>query len=78
MFVVPLTAAVSVVAFAPNVYQSTATVLVDRQQVPEAFVRPTVTSELEVRLRSISQEILGRSRLDSIINRFGLYAKLRT
>ena len=78
VLVVPLTAAVSVVAFAPNVYQSTATVLVDRQQVPEAFVRPTVTSELEVRLRSISQEILGRSRLDSIINRFGLYTKLRT
>ena len=78
VFVVPLTAAASVVAFAPNVYQSTATVLVDRQQVPEAFVRPTVTSELEVRLRSISEEILGRSRLDSIINRFGLYTKLRT
>ena len=78
VFVVPLTAATSVVAFVPNLYQSTATVLVDRQQVPEAFVRSTVTSELETRLRSISQEILSRSRLDSVINRFGLYAKLRT
>lgn len=78
VLVVPLTAAASVVAFAPNVYQSTATVLVDRQQVPETFVRPTVTSELEVRLRSISQEILSRSRLDATISRFGLYAKLRT
>lgn len=77
MFVVPMTAATSVVAFVPNLYQSTATVLVDRQQVPEAFVRSTVTSELETRLRSISQEILSRSRLDSVINRFGLYAKLR-
>jgi polysaccharide chain length determinant protein (PEP-CTERM system associated) len=77
VLVVPLTAAASVVAFAPNVYQSTATVLVDRQQVPEAFVRSTVTSELEIRLRSISQEILSRSRLDAIISRFGLYAKLR-
>lgn len=77
VLVVPLTAAASLVVFAPNVYQSTATVLVDRQQVPEAFVRSTVTSQLEVRLRSISQEILSRSRLESIISRFGLYAKLR-
>jgi polysaccharide chain length determinant protein (PEP-CTERM system associated) len=77
VFVVPFTTATSLVASAPNVYESTATVLVDRQQVPEAFVRATVTSELETRLRSISQEILSRSRLDSIISRFGLYAKLR-
>src|SRR4029077_14811282 len=33
VFVVPMTAATSVVAFVPNLYQSTATVLVDRQQV---------------------------------------------
>ena len=78
VFIIPLTAATSVVAFVPNVYQSTATVLVDRQQVPEAFVRSTVTSELEIRLRSISQEILSRPRLDSLISRFGLYTKLRT
>ena len=77
VFLVPFTAATSVIAFVPNLYQSTATVLVDRQQVPEAFVRSTVTSELETRLRSISQEILSRSRLESLINRFGLYAKLR-
>jgi polysaccharide chain length determinant protein (PEP-CTERM system associated) len=78
VFVVPLTAATGVVAFIPNLYESTATVLVDRQQIPEVFVRPTVTSELETHLRTISHEILSRSRLDSIINRFGLYAKLRT
>jgi succinoglycan biosynthesis transport protein ExoP len=78
VFVLPLTAATSVVGFAPNLYQSTATVLVDRQQIPEGFVRPTVTSELETRLRTISQEILSRSRLDAIIRRFGLYANRRT
>src|SRR5438034_7978020 len=45
-------------------YRSTALVLVDRQQVPETFVHPTVTSELETRLHTISQEILSRSRLE--------------
>ena len=77
-FVFPLTAAASVVTFLPNIYRSTATVLVDRQQIPETFVRSTVTSALETRLHTISQEILSRSRLEDLINRFGLYADLRT
>ena len=77
VFAGPFAAAVSLVVFLPNIYQSTATVLVDRQQVPEAFVRPTVTSELETRLQTISQEILSRSRLEGLITRFGLYPGLR-
>jgi protein tyrosine kinase modulator len=52
-------------------------VLVERQQVFEAFVRPTVTCELETRLHTISQEILSRSRLEGLIGRFNLYADLR-
>lgn len=76
-FVVTLTAAVSVILSLPSVYRSTATVLVDRQQIPETFVRSTVTSALETRLHTISQEILSRSRLEDLINRFGLYADMR-
>jgi protein tyrosine kinase modulator len=77
VFAAPVAAAVSLIMFLPNVYRSTATVLVDRQQVPEAFVRSTVTSALETRLHTISQEILSRSRLEALINRFGLYADLK-
>src|SRR5882762_10282333 len=60
VFALPATIAVSVIAALPALYRATATVLVERQQVPEAFVRPTVTSELETRLNTISQEILSR------------------
>src|SRR3989441_2271518 len=76
-FVFPMSAAASLLAFLPNIYRSTATVLVDRQQVPETFVQPTVTSALETRLHTISQEVLSRSRLEALITRFGLYADLR-
>ena len=76
VFILPLTAAATIVMALPDLYQSTALVLVERQQVPEAFVRPTVTSELEVRLQTISQEILSRSRLENLISRFGLYPDL--
>jgi polysaccharide chain length determinant protein (PEP-CTERM system associated) len=76
-FVAPLAAGVSMIVFLPNIYRSAATVLVDRQQVPEAFVRSTVTSALETRLHTISQEVLSRARLEALINRFGLYVELR-
>jgi len=77
VFALPLTALVAMVIALPDLYESTALVMVDRQQVPEAFVRSTVTSELEIRLNTISQEILSRSRLESLITRMGLYQELR-
>jgi succinoglycan biosynthesis transport protein ExoP len=76
-FAVPLTAAISIIAFVPNIYRSTAEVLVDRQQIPEKFVSSTVTSALETRFHTISQEILSRSRLEALITRFNLYPELR-
>jgi polysaccharide chain length determinant protein (PEP-CTERM system associated) len=74
---VPLTGGISMIMALPDLYQSTALVMIERQQVPEAFVRPTVTSQLEIRLQTISQEILSRSRLESLVTRFNLYPELR-
>jgi polysaccharide chain length determinant protein (PEP-CTERM system associated) len=76
-FAAPMAVGLSLIAFVPNVYRSAATVLVDRQQVPESFVRSTVTSALEIRLHTISQEVLSRARLETLISRFDLYADLR-
>ncbi len=72
-----LTAAVSIATILPNVYRSTATVLIERQEVSETFVKPSVTGEPETRLHTITQEVLRRSRLDELIHRFGLYPELR-
>jgi len=77
IFVAALTAVISVVCFLPDVYRSSATVLVDRQQIPDELVRSTVTSGLEIRLHTISQEILSRSRLEVLVRRFDLYPNLR-
>lgn len=68
---------VGVAGSLPDLYEATATVLVERQQVPEAFVRPAVTGELETRLHSISQQTLSRARLSELIARFDLYADFR-
>src|SRR3972149_4216912 len=73
----PLSVTISLITFLPNVYRSTATVLVERQQVPKPVVQSPVTSALEPRLHTISQEILSRSRLEGLITRFGLYPDFR-
>jgi polysaccharide chain length determinant protein (PEP-CTERM system associated) len=77
VFAAPFAALVSLIAFLPDFYKSSVLILVDRQQMPEEFARPTVTGALEGRLQRISQEILSRSRLADLIARHGLYPELR-
>lgn len=76
VFLVLVAASMSFAMSLPGLYRSTATVLVQRPQVVESFVRPTVTGELDARLLTISQEILSRARLEALITRFGLYPNL--
>jgi polysaccharide chain length determinant protein (PEP-CTERM system associated) len=72
-FLVIVSGTVLYATFAPRLYKASTLVLVTPQKVPEEFVHPTVTSRIEERLQSISQEILSRTRLEQIINEFGLY-----
>jgi protein tyrosine kinase modulator len=77
VFLIPLSAAIGLTLFLPRVYRASTVVLVDRQQVPETFVRSTVTSAVETRLQTIGQEVLKRTRLEELIERFDLYPELR-
>lgn len=61
----------------PDLYRSETLILVVPQRVPENYVKPTVTSRIEDRLQSISQQILSRTRLERIIQDFNLYAEER-
>src|SRR5206468_2908288 len=72
-FMGPFAASVSLAITLPYLYRSTATLLVERPEVSETFVKSSVTSELETRLHTISQEILSRSQLQELITRFDLY-----
>jgi polysaccharide chain length determinant protein (PEP-CTERM system associated) len=57
----------------PEQWMSTAMIQVVPQQVPEAYVRSTVTGKIDDRLDSIKQLILSRTRLEAIIQEFNLY-----
>src|SRR5688572_32120058 len=61
----------------PNRYQSDTLILVVPQRVPESYVRSTVTTRIEDRLQSISQQVRSRTRLERIIQEFDLYAERR-
>ena len=77
IFLGALVPGLSLIASLPDIYRAGATVLVERQQVSETFVRPAVTDELEIRLHAISEEVMSRSKLRELIERFDLYPRQR-
>ena len=56
----------------PNVYRSSTLILITPQRIPGSIV-PTITSSVSDRINSITQEIMSRTRLESIIKEFGLF-----
>ena len=55
-------------------YMSQTLVLIEQQQVPTDYVTPILTEDLGERLASLREQILSRSRLEPIIQRFNLFA----
>jgi polysaccharide chain length determinant protein (PEP-CTERM system associated) len=54
-------------------YVSQTLVLIEQQKVPDNYVKPVVSEDLNARLASMQEQILSRSRLQPIIERFNLY-----
>ncbi len=69
-------AAVVAVAL-PPVYRSTATILIKEQEIPQEFVRSTVTSFADERIQVISQQVMTRSTLLDLVDKYGLYGSAR-
>ena len=61
----------------PNRYKSEATILAQQQQIPERYVVPNSTTDLDQSLRAMTHDVLSRPRLWEILFRFNLYAKER-
>jgi polysaccharide chain length determinant protein (PEP-CTERM system associated) len=80
-FLVPLVlgivAAVGALQVLPRTYRAVTTVLVEPQKVPADYVKPTVTSSMEDRLRTIEPQIKNRDNMERIIREMDLYPELR-
>jgi polysaccharide biosynthesis transport protein len=58
----------------PTTYQSEGLIVVERQKVPEHYVEPNVTVDIRDRLDTMTQQILSRTRLQTVIDSFHLYS----
>jgi len=80
-FIIPslvvLVVAILVAVLLPSIYQSSSTILIEEQQIPQEFVRSTVTGFADQRIQSLTQQILSRVKLWEIIQQFNLYPELR-
>src|SRR6266849_339396 len=62
----------------PKEYTSQTVILVEQPAVPVSYVTDISTNDLKQRLTTLQEQILSRSRLETIINKFGLYAEERS
>ena len=67
--------ALAVTFVIPPRFLSQTLVLIQQQKVPDDFVKPVLTEDLNARLASMREQILSRTRLQPIIERLGLYSK---
>lgn len=70
-----ITVAVAVVW--PSKYRSTATILIEEQEIPSDLVRSTISSYADQRIQVISQQVMTRANLMQIVDKFNLYARYR-
>jgi succinoglycan biosynthesis transport protein ExoP len=80
-FIIPalvvLVGAILIARLLPSIYQSSSTILIEEQQIPQEFVRSTVTGFADQRIQSLTQQILSRVKLWEIVQQFNLYAEMR-
>ena len=69
--------AAAVAAWMPATYRSTATILIEQQQIPQDLVRSTVTSYADQRVQTISQRVMTTANLSKIIEKYNLFADER-
>jgi succinoglycan biosynthesis transport protein ExoP len=60
----------------PPIYRSKTMILIEEQQVPQDYVKSTITTYAEERLQMITRQIMKYSQMKEIVNRFNLYPEM--
>jgi uncharacterized protein involved in exopolysaccharide biosynthesis len=71
-------AAVLLAALLPATYRSTATILIEQQEIPQELVRSVITSFADQRVQVISQRVMTTQNLLSLVDRYNLYPDIRS
>jgi succinoglycan biosynthesis transport protein ExoP len=59
----------------PPTFKSTATILIEEQEVPAELVHSTITSYADQRIEMIKQQVMSRSSLWKVVEQYNLYAQ---
>ena len=76
IFIVGSVLSAAVAYVLPPVYESTARILVESQQIPEELAQATVRQSVAERLELIEQRLMTRENLLEVIDRIGLFANM--
>ncbi|TKB91135.1 MAG: lipopolysaccharide biosynthesis protein [Nitrospira sp.] len=68
-----LTVSLTVAFLWPPTYKSTATILIEEQEIPSDLVRSTITSYADQRIEIIKQQVMSRTTLWKVVEQFNLY-----
>jgi polysaccharide chain length determinant protein (PEP-CTERM system associated) len=70
---ISLTAGIYLAFTLPRTYQASTSILVHAQTVPGNYVKSIVSSGINNRISTISQQVMSRSNLEKIIDQFALF-----
>ena len=73
-FCIAMAAGIYLAVTLPKIYEAKTLILVMPQRVPSNFVQSIVTTDLNSRIGTISEQILSRSNLEKIIETYGLFS----
>ena len=61
----------------PPTFKSTATILIEEQEVPAELVHSTITSYADQRIEMIKQQVMSRASLWKVVEQYDLYPEMR-
>ena len=74
-FLLIVLAGLTYILIVPKIYEAQTLILVQPQKVPEDFVRAIVSTTVEDRLRTISQQVTSRTNLERVVKEYDLYSQ---
>ena len=62
--------------YLPPVYRSESTIVIENQDIPEDFVKSTITTYINERLYMLEQQLLSREEVLKLVNKYNLYENM--
>lgn len=76
-FVIVVVGVTTVALLLPDIYQSTATILIQNPTIPDKLAAPTITGYADQRIKAIAQEATSRSKVLALVQKYDLLPQKR-